>query len=73
MDLERRESDYDVVVDVAGSDVVGDESSTVIPFDIGIKDGVVTVSDVVVSVVVVDVVAEEYVPIVHGEYDVVGR
>ena len=73
-DLESRESES--VVDVPDSDVVGQESGTVIPVDIGIEDGVVTVSasssDQVVSDVVVDVVAEEHVPLVRGGYDVVG-
>ena len=73
LDLESRESES--VVDVPDSDVVGQESGTVIPVDIGIEDGVVTVSasssDQVVSDVVVDVV-EEHMPLVRGGYDVVG-
>ena len=77
LDLDKRESVSD---NVGVSDIVGEGSSTVIPVDIGVEDGVVTLSasssssssDAVVCDVVVDVVTEEAVPLVRRGYDVVG-
>ena len=81
IDIEERdvESDSDKVVenlDIVGSNVVGEKISSVIPVDISLSDGVVTVAatstDSVVADVVVDVVTEEGGPLVRGGHDVVG-
>ena len=81
VDLERQTCDSDSVqvgenMVVVGHDVVGGESTNIVPVDIDVETGLVTVSDstdtAVVAEAVVDVVAEDQLPLVRGGYDVVG-